>query len=75
MTIRNYERDQAESVDPSPISDRRYSNGRVAWAFESGIRVTDLESGRTHTVMMPDRDKTKLWNLSERYLVATGADT
>jgi len=74
MTILSYEQYIKEGDVPVPVVDRRYSSGRVAWAVDGGIKVSNLCSGVVMTYWMPDRDKVQFWALSENLVVAGTPD-
>ena len=74
MTILSYNPNCEGAGEPVPILDRRYSNGRVAWLIEGGIKVSNLRTGTAVTYMMPDRDKIQIWVLAESFLVAGTTD-
>ncbi len=72
MTILSYSKER--EGEPTPVLDRRYCRGRVAWTIEGGVKVSELCTGNTKVYMMPDRDKVQFWALSETILVAGAAD-
>ncbi|KAI9742492.1 MAG: hypothetical protein M1818_004026 [Claussenomyces sp. TS43310] len=76
MTIRRYDDSMNDEhiTAFSPVLDRRYSSGRVAWTLDGGIKVTDLRSGEVQIFMIPNREMVQNWNLSEKWVVAAAGD-
>jgi hypothetical protein len=59
---------------PSPILDRKYCNGKVAWVQNSGISVFELRNGVSMRILLPERSSPQMWRISENCLVAVSAD-
>jgi F-box domain len=74
MAILRYDRAEDEAGEPSPILDRQYNNGRIAWTIDGGIKVSTICTGITKTYLTPDREKAQFWTLSGKFVVARTGD-
>lgn len=72
MKILNYQTPRLG--EPSPVFDRLYNNGRVAWSIEERVMVSTICSGTIRTYMSPHRENMKILALSDKVIVATAGD-
>lgn len=69
-----FQRPAMSGVEPSPILDRKYCNGKVAWTSNSGITVSMLRLDVSIRILLPDRSAPQIWRMSEDHIVAVAAD-